>query len=150
MDIFAAAHSRGGRAAVLDAGEMKPMRKELMLVFILAWSGCASVPRSAGLVRPEELDREPRVLSQPMTEYLEVLRRFGGKAQAVVSVTILEDGSVAEASPLQATNPEIGQAAADAVKQWRFESPTRRGVPARVTMPIPILSNLENATLLTP
>lgn len=126
------------------------MRRELILVAILGWSGCASVPRSAGLVRPEELDREPRVLSQPMAEYMDVLRRSGGKAQAIVSATILEDGSVAEATTLQATNPEIGQAAADAVKQWRFETPTRRGVPARVTMQIPILSNLEDATLLTP
>lgn len=126
------------------------MRKELILAAILLGSGCASVPRSAGLVRPEELDREPRVLSQPMAEYMDVLRRSGGKAQAIVSATILEDGSVAEATTLQATNPEIGQAAADAVKQWRFETPTRRGVPARVTMQIPILSNLENATLLTP
>lgn len=126
------------------------MRKEIILVLMLMLSGCASVPRSAGLVRPEELDREPRVLSQPMTEYMEVLRRFGNKTQAIVSATINEDGSVAEASVVEATNPEIGRAAADAVKQWRFETPRRRGVPARVTLRIPILSNLENATLLTP
>lgn len=139
-----------GPANFTAAGEAISMRKELLLLSILMLGGCASVPRSAGLVRPEELDREPRVLSQPMTEYLEVLRRHGTKAQAVVSATILEDGSVAEATVVQATNPEIGQAAADAVKRWRFETPTRRGVPARVTMQIPILSNLESAGLLTP
>jgi TonB family protein len=126
------------------------MRKEIPLILLLTLSGCVQVPRPAGLVRVADLDHEPRPVVQPMTEFMEVLRRFGGKAQAVVSVTILEDGSVAEANLVQATNPEIGRAAVDAVKRWRFERPTRRGGPARVTMDVPIFSNLQDTPLLTP
>ena len=81
------------------------MRTLLSCVSIVVLVGCAQVtapvgrdaPAPAAPVRVAELDREPQPVVQPMSELLAEFRRFGGKAQAVVKVTILEDGSVADA-----------------------------------------------------
>ena len=126
------------------------MRKEIILASMIALSGCAHALQSAGLVRIEDLDRPPKAVSQPLMEYTEVWHRSGIKAEATVALTIQEDGSVADVVTVLATNPEIGRAAAESVKKWRFEPPTRRGVPARVQLKIPIVSDLENTKFIMP
>jgi TonB family protein len=126
------------------------MRKEIVLVSMIALSGCANVPRSVGVVRIEDLDSPPKAVSQPLMEYTEVWHRSRIEAQATVALTIQEDGSVADVAVVRATNPEIGRAAVESVKKWRFEPPTSRGVPARVALKIPIVSDLENTKFIMP
>ena len=126
------------------------MRKSLVLASMVVLCGCAEVPRFAGLVPIEKLDKPPRAVSQPLMEYTEVWRRSWVEAQTTVALTIQEDGSVADVAVVRATNPEIGRAAVESVKKWRFDPPTTRGVPARVAMQIPIVSNLENTKFIMP
>ena len=120
------------------------------LASMLALSGCAHMSRPAGLVRIEDLDKPPKAVAQPLMEYTEVWRRSRVNAEAIIALTIQEDGRVADVAVMQATNPEIGRAAVESVKKWRFEPPTSRGAPARVAMRIPIVSDLENTKFIMP
>jgi protein TonB len=70
-------------------------------------------------------------------------------AEAIISFTVQEDGSVADASVFRATNPEVGRAALEAVKKWRFEPATSHGAPARFQMKVPIVADLSNTTFIT-
>lgn len=126
------------------------MRKEIVLALSLALSGCAHVQRSAGLVRIEDLDRPPKAVSQPLIAYTELWQRSRIEAKVTVALTIQEDGSVSDVTAEQATNPAISRAAVESVKNWRFEPPTRGGVPARVQLKIPIVSDLENTKFIMP
>jgi len=125
------------------------MRKALALVSLM-FCGCTHLEKSAQLVRVQDLDKPPKAISQPLMAYTEVWERSRISAEAVVALTIQEDGSVADVAVSRATNPEIGRAAVEAVKKWRFEPPTSRGVPARVAMQIPIVSDLENTRFIMP
>lgn len=125
-------------------------RKSTVLAFLVALSSCTDVQRSAGLVRLEDLDKPPKAVSQPLMEYTEVWHRSRIEAQATVALTIQEDGSVTDVSLVRATNPEIGRAAVKTIKEWRFERPTSRGVPARVALHVPIVSNLQNTKFIMP
>jgi len=115
------------------------MRSAISCALILALSGCAPVSKSAGLVDVSALDRPPKLLSH----YPVPVDRYSGPVrQAIVTITILEDGRVESVSLEQATSPEIGNAALEIARKWRFEPPKSKGLPARVRMKTPITWSL--------
>jgi protein TonB len=60
-------------------------------------------------------------------------RRLGIQGTARLKVQVLADGRVGEVLvETSAGHPDLDQAAADAVRQWRFE-PARRGTEAVAT-----------------
>lgn len=67
-------------------------------------------------------------------------RRGGGNGTATVSVIVDVDGRVVSASSKEATSPAFGEAAVDAVKQWKFKPATRLGKPVRCLVPNLVLS----------
>ena len=88
-------------------------------------------PRAA---LPEELDAEPKALTQPMpTVSAEVMAKYQ-TGRVVVEYFIDEDGRVRAPSIMHATSDEFAQAALAAMAQWRYETPRRNGLSVVTSM----------------
>ncbi|TVR46840.1 MAG: energy transducer TonB [Puniceicoccaceae bacterium] len=74
-----------------------------------------------------------------MPEYPAQLQLEGVEGEVRLEVMIDEQGAVTILSVISATHNEFVQPARQAVSRWRFEPPTRDGVPvrARYVQPIP-------------
>ena len=84
------------------------------------------------LCKLRDLDAIPETTNLVMPEYPAVLKKQNIKGTATVSFFIDEQGTVHVAAVADASHPEFGIAALDAVKQWSFAPPLHRGVPTRV------------------
>jgi TonB family protein len=71
----------------------------------------------------------------------------GERAIVVLEIVVDEDGRVSDAKVVHGT-PEFGQAALDAVRQWRYEVTKIAGhaVPVRLTVPLSFASKLPEMT----
>jgi TonB family protein len=88
--------------------------------------------QAGGRVRP------PRKLKDVRPIYPEALReaKVGGKVG--LQATIGTDGSVREVSVLESVNPELDNAAIEAVKQWQFDGTLLNCNPVDVVMKVTI------------
>jgi uncharacterized protein len=80
----------------------------------------------------------------PSPKVPNVLRLAGRSGQATVRFLVTPDGTVAETEILDATEPEFGEAARDAVRQWTFWPALENGRPVPKRVQIPILFNIED------
>jgi TonB family protein len=101
-------------------------------------AGCVSAKPTGPIGRVEDLDKPPHVVFQPAPDYTEAWTRSRLPAQAVVMLTIEEDGSVSDVVLETSTKPEFGAPAVDAVKKYRFDPVTSHGKPARVRLQIKV------------
>ena len=86
-------------------------------------SSVASIPRDAGLTRVAR----PTGGYQVRPSYPSSARRLGVQGTTMLRVHVLDDGRVGDVDVEQsAGHRDLDQAAADAVRRWRFE-PARRG-----------------------
>jgi protein TonB len=86
----------------------------------------ASIPRESGVTRVAR----PTGGYQVRPSYPSSARRLGVQGTTLLRVHVLEDGRVGDVDVEQtAGHPDLDQAAADAVRRWRFE-PARRGEQA--------------------
>ena len=79
-----------------------------------------------------DLDAIPETTNLVVPEYPAQLKQQGIDGAASVSFFIDENGTVHTASVVQASRPEFGLAALNAVKQWSFAPPMHKGAPTRV------------------
>jgi TonB family protein len=79
-----------------------------------------------------ELDQIPDLLTIVVPHYPAemVTKRTAGNA--LVTFYIDETGTVRAAGVIEASRPEFGTAAVEAVRQWKFVPPTRKQCPVRV------------------
>ena len=83
----------------------------------------ASVPRDTGITRVAQ----PTGGYQVRPGYPSSARRLGAQGTTMLRVHVLDDGRIGEVAIDQsAGHADLDQAAADAVRRWRFE-PARRG-----------------------
>jgi TonB family protein len=80
----------------------------------------------------QQLDNIPTPLNAVAPPYPESLQKNGVQGQAVVEFYIDANGNVRMPAVSSADHLELGLIAADAVKQWKFEPPTRDGHPVMV------------------
>jgi periplasmic protein TonB len=66
-----------------------------------------------------------------MPKYPESARKAGIKGTVRLQIIVDRDGSVIEVKPLEG-DPELAQAAGDAVRQWRYKPVKLNGVPVQV------------------
>lgn len=86
-------------------------------------SNVASIPRDASVTRVAR----PTGGYQVRPPYPSTARRLGIQGTTMLRVHVLADGKIGEVDVEQsAGHPDLDQAAADAVRRWRFE-PARRG-----------------------
>lgn len=82
----------------------------------------------------KNVDQLPQVTHRRPPVYPSGLRRQGIAGDALVEFVIGSDGRVREVSVLRATHVEFGEAAANAVQEWRFDAAVKAGMPVDVKM----------------
>ena len=98
----------------------------------------SSIVRPPLIVRIEDLDKAPHLVSQSAPDYTEDWVRARTAAQATVLLTIEEEGTVSDVILEVCSKPDFGAAAVDAVKKYRFDPITSHGKPARVRIRIAV------------
>jgi TonB family protein len=85
------------------------------------------------------MDAPPKPFFGPAPAYPAALRRAGVKGNAVVTIRITRYGSVTDPVVESATDPAFGQAAVDAVRQWRFLPKVVSGVSVETKASVPFV-----------
>jgi TonB family protein len=88
----------------------------------------------------------PRFFIGSAPEYPAGLRKANLKGQAVVSVRIGANGAVFDPAVKSATNPSFGDAAAAAVRRWRFLPMVKNGHPVETKADVPVVFDRPNPT----
>ena len=130
------------------------MHKIVFSVMIIALGGCTTVPTGetqrnqpaavkeaqpeSQVVDLKDLDAPPEVVYKVVPIYPEELKSKQIRGEVLVSFMVEKDGRVGEVEVMQASHPGLGEAAMQAVRQWRFAPPLYHGQPARVRLQVPI------------
>jgi len=76
--------------------------------------------------------------------YPDSMRAAGIEGTVSLETIIGRDGGVQSARTVSGlVHPDLGQAALDAVRQWRFEPTTLNGTPVEVVMNVAVTFELE-------
>ncbi len=92
----------------------------------------ADVSGEVTLCKLRDLDATPEIVNLVVPTYPEALKQQKIEGAAAVSFYIDEKGQVRTPSVAGATRPEFAQAAFEAVRQWTFTPPLRKGQTTRV------------------
>ncbi|HET7536605.1 MAG TPA: energy transducer TonB [Candidatus Didemnitutus sp.] len=77
----------------------------------------------------DELDAQPRALTQPMPAFPAAAAGKWEQGKVVVEFFVDEQGHVRAPSVQESTAPEFSSEALAALRQWRFETPKKNGKP---------------------
>ncbi|HLP07105.1 MAG TPA: TonB family protein [Opitutaceae bacterium] len=88
--------------------------------------------RTVTICKLRELDATPEVVNLVVPVYPAGLQQQKVDGYATVSFFIDETGAVHVASCADASRPEFAASAIEAVKQWTFTAPLRKGIATRV------------------
>jgi TonB family protein len=80
----------------------------------------------------QEVDRIPVPVEAPAPAYPKELADRGIEGDVVIGFYIDEKGAPRMVAVVEAADDDLGALAAEAVKAWKFEPPTRRGKPVLV------------------
>ena len=88
----------------------------------------------------ELVDTAPTVIKKFPAVYPEHARRLGIQGTVTINVLVSEKGDVADAKILQGIKNAVGfdQAALQAVRKWKFEPATVKGIKVKVWIPVAI------------
>jgi TonB family protein len=85
------------------------------------------------------LDVTPVPRFQARPQYPAALRKKGIRGEAVVDFVVDVNGDVKNVSVVRATHPEFGDAAVDAVAQWKFKPGILRERVVNTHMQVPVV-----------
>jgi len=80
---------------------------------------------------------------QAMPVYPRELKRQGVTGSALVTFMVTTDGKTDQVQIIQASHRVFGEAAVEAVKQWRFTPAVKDGKPVNCLLDLPVTFNLE-------
>lgn len=88
-----------------------------------------------------KVDRVPGVnpKTQKAPVYPAKLKAEGVKGEATISFVVSPAGDVVSTSVMRATQPEFGEAAMAAVREWKFKPGIKDGKPVYTHMAVPIV-----------
>ncbi len=114
-------------------------RREGMLVVqgdfqatVEAYLGYNNRGEGISLCKLRDLDAIPEPVNFVVPRYPETMKKQNTQGSAAVSFFIDEEGKVRAAAPAGSSHPEFAAAALEAVKQWTFHPPQRKGRATRV------------------
>jgi TonB family protein len=90
-----------------------------------------------------QLDQPPRATVQGPPRYPAALRKKNVSGEAVVEFIVNAQGGIAWTNVVSATHPDFGDAAAEAIRKWKFSPAIRAGKPVAVRMRVPIAFSLN-------
>ena len=100
-------------------------------------------PFTGQLFDIRQLDVQPKPAYQAPPIFPFELRRAGIGGEATVEFVIDADGAVRNATVLKSTHPAIGESAAEAVSQWKFEPAQKDGRAVATRTQVPIVFTLS-------
>jgi RNA polymerase sigma factor (sigma-70 family) len=111
----------------------------------------AQLARAAAVAaQPEfsmgQIDQQPQPLQRAAPAYPAGLLQARIAGEAVMSFVIDANGDVADVKTVNATHPEFGAAATDAIKRWQFDPAQKSGLPVNVRTVIPIRFDPDQAS----
>lgn len=93
--------------------------------------------RVGGNIQPAKL------LSQVRPEYPESAKRAGKEGTAVFRAVIGKDGAVADLAPMTGIDKELSDAAAAAIRQWRYQPTLLNGQPVEIVTVVEVAFRLS-------
>lgn len=146
--VAATGVARRDRSGEGEAGRSRPADAELDRLAAeaaaLKRETSRSIPVSAQLTeggsKPArvydyaEVDQPPQVAYRKPPVYPFDLRKDGIEGEALVQFVVGGDGAVHDVSVVRASHVAFGEAAAEAVQEWRFDAAAKDGVPVNVKM----------------
>jgi protein TonB len=85
----------------------------------------------------EELDEQPTPLKTASPVYPKTALRDSLEGTVYLRVLIDERGAVAKVEIEKGVRDDLDTAAIDAMKQWKFKPPTRKGTPVNTSVVVP-------------
>ena len=122
-----------------------------LLAMMVLLAGCETVPTATAPTATttatakvrvydlEEVDQKPVASYQQRPRYPVSMRRNGISGGARVRFVIDTDGTVHDARSVEATHPDFGVAAVQAVSGWKFKPGVKNGQPVVTRMSVPIM-----------
>ena len=91
-----------------------------------------------------------RPLHQAQPVYPEMFLKQGIEGYAVIAFLVDLDGTPRQCQVAEASDPAFGEAARQAIAQWRFSPPEFRGKPGPILMQLPIDFSLAETAAVAP
>lgn len=85
----------------------------------------------------EDLDEQPAPIKTASPAYPKTALRDSLEGSVFLRVTINEQGEVAKVEIEKGTRDDLNAAAVEAMKQWKFKPPTRKGTPVQASVVVP-------------
>ena len=131
----------------LTGGFLRAAVSAGLLAMMVLLASCETVPTApaptpTAKVRVydlEEVDQKPVASYQQRPRYPVTMRRNGISGGARVRFVIDIDGTVHDARSVEATHPDFGVAAVQAVSGWKFKPGVKNGQPVVTRMSVPIM-----------
>ena len=102
-------------------------------------SEAGSLPKVGDYVYVDEL---PEAITRVAPNYPEAARKAGTQGTVILNVLVDRDGKVAD-TRIASSVPGLDDAAAAAVRQWRFKPAMERGSPVAVWVIVPVKFSLH-------
>jgi TonB family protein len=107
----------------------------------------ADSPRKGSMAGPSRIRVGSNVQAARLVQhvdpvYPEEARAAGVEGTVTLQIVIGNDGSVTSADPVEG-NPVLWRAAADAVKQWKYQPTLLNGQPVEVQTTVPVRFELK-------
>jgi TonB family protein len=93
--------------------------------------------------RPGRDIRPPKIKKEVKPQYSERAKQEKIQGEVVMDVVVKADGTVGDVKVAKPLDPDLDQAAIDAVKQWEFEPGTRDGKPVAVMVTVAMSFTLK-------
>jgi TonB family protein len=110
--------------------ENKELNESEQLTFVI-WVGPGPLVSTTfdrrQYMNAEDGARVPRALEVPNPEYPEKARRRGIQGTVVLAIAINTNGGIDKVQVVRRLDPDLDQAAVDAVRQWRFAPAEKDG-----------------------
>jgi protein TonB len=91
-----------------------------------------------------EVDQRPRAVFTARPNYPRLLRRNNISGQAIVRFVVTAEGRVSDVVVLEATHAPFGDAAIEAVSQWRYIAALKDGQPVACLMTTPLVFTVHH------
>jgi TonB family protein len=91
-----------------------------------------------GPYRPGSGVEPPRLLREVKAQYTDEARRRSVSGDVILEIVVRRDGTVGDVTILQGLGAGLDRRAVDAVRQWRFDPATRKGVPVDVVVEVAV------------
>jgi TonB family protein len=116
----------------------------ILMFFLLGGLSILADTNSAGQEAEGKDFENPKLIKKVEPVYPEEARKAGIEGLVVLEATIDTGGNVSKVKVLKGENESLNKAAADALKQWKYDPATLKGKPMPVNFTVTIKFSLKD------